>query len=1543
LAAGGLLGVGENVFAVQASDKEGNVTFLEWRFTIVTDPPSKPVFDAVSEYTNTKSARLAGAVSGIVGSGSVTVDLTVNGVPAGVSLIDTASISSGTGRFAFTNVPLREGVNTIIARAQDSAGNVSDRSDTLSLSLDTVAPTVRLRVVSPSTPGILQPLPAITSKPELALVGTVSDNTGLPPAKIELIVNGSPVAVTPVAPQVNTTVTLVEGQNLLQLVATDAAGNIGSGSEWKVVLDTTPPSIAPGAFTALPSLVAGQVQLRWEGDSARDIASVRVYRTEGGAPIRDASALTPIASVPLSQAASYVDRVTEGVTYTYALTGVDSAGNEAKSIVSRSQNVTVLSAIGGDARYARLDGSRVTVRVPADALFTNRTLRALVAIEPADLAALPALTVNSTPVVEGAFAINARLSSGALVGSQNPNGGFLSPATLIIPVLPELLTAEHLPTVYQWSAAESQWRSLTTVVDAAAGVVTAAIPSSGVYQLVDLTRDTVLPTIADLKPASGTVIETLLPTLTATVTDDSELRGVRFVVVENGTDRAITGTPTVTPSPTSSKMHLVSFTLPAGTLSDGKTFELAILVEDLFGNIGRASTSVEVKLPDSQPPVVLSAKPGYPNAEADTIKTLLPTIEIVLRDEKSSVGSVRFLVDGAELPMAPMISQVDVDGKSATRAAVTFPLEYWTAEKAMASGGKHTIEARFTDSIGNAGTLSWSVIAAISDTVAPKLERVTVADIATLTPDLALVITEAASKPVTLIRATVDGASVPVASLSPKATADGIALKVPEGVLLVEGAHEFRFALADAIGNVGSGSSTVTITLVDRIPPTILGFLPDGVTDTLTPDLLIAYEEARSEPIRVASLSINGQKVDLTTVSPVVESGLVTVSVPQGLLRSAGKVDVAMTIEDAAGNPATQAWTFNIVLGDAEAPRVLNVLLNGQVAPGSDGLVRSLTPTIELRLSEPDALASLQLTINDKPLTAGQLAGLSLLPPDEALPSRAVLPLSAGVLPDEGTYTLKALLQDAAGNQAAWEYVLRVRFPDASAPNVLSFSPTGLINSTTPTVRLDASETGGISAVTVLVDGKPVAANVNIGTVANPKVDPWPVSFQIPSGVLSPVGAHTVEVTLTDLDGNRAGLQWKLNVDSVAPRVLLQLPADKSKLVVGRPDLNVLFAEDSGLKQAEFFLNNASIGSVDGSKVAGNFVTLRVPNALRDGDYQVVARLTDLAGNATEARWGFSILRDTVAPVVTRQLPTPDSAIELSRPKILAELSDQGSALDLLSLKLFVDDQRVRPSIQDGKVVTFVPETELKLGDHRVRVEVADVAGNVTTQSWTFRYEAAPWVAETYPQDGTQLGLQPRIGFRFADDFSGVDSSAIQVSVRRNGREVPGTLQVAPASGGGVLSAPQAPLMSMVTPTEVWFTPSDRSGLKPGVYIVEGRVRDNAGLETVTRWSFSVAEAALMSAPRILGQGVPTGDEGRIEFFVAQAATVEVMFFTVDGQLLGSERQDVPAAAGMTRVSVPLSGRNALGERLATGMHIGVVQVRAGDRVERRTVKFLVR
>lgn len=119
-----------------------------------------------------------------------------------------------------------EGENRFDFIATDRAGN--HVSTSLTVIRDTVPP--QLQLVQPAE-GLY------TDEPVLPIAGTASDRGG---AAVSILANGVSVPVK--EGRFKTIVALKEGENALELTATDAAGNVKAFSR-KVILDTRPPKI----------------------------------------------------------------------------------------------------------------------------------------------------------------------------------------------------------------------------------------------------------------------------------------------------------------------------------------------------------------------------------------------------------------------------------------------------------------------------------------------------------------------------------------------------------------------------------------------------------------------------------------------------------------------------------------------------------------------------------------------------------------------------------------------------------------------------------------------------------------------------------------------------------------------------------------------------------------------------------------------------------------------------------------------------------------------------------------------------------------------------------------------------------------------------------------------------------------------------------------------------------------------------------------------------------------------------------------------------
>jgi hypothetical protein len=429
---------------VQVSDLSGNVQFLSWQFDVVLEPPAPPVLTDLPTITNRAFLSVSGSVPNQALGTSVSVTLYVNGVVAGVAT------SSGT--FEIPNVRLTEGGNELTAVAQDSAGNLSERSATQTVTLDTTRPTV-----------ILDPLPAAIAAKTVQITGTAYDNLPGPVRSLVVIVNGAATPLPTDTPTFRYEAVLTDGTNTVRVQATDAAGNTAESDEATIAVDTTPPTSAPSSVTALATPDARGLAISWAAD--RDAATYSVYRSD--AAITSASGMFPVAANV--RRTSYTDTsAPSGRTIYYAVVSVDAAGNSDPAVVSPSLGVAFLRSAGGEATLP--DGTRLVV---ADlGLFANSLQTGTLELQaPTDASAPP------RGIERSARRVTARTSFGAVLAAFN------RPATLTLPVPAGVPIAGDSPRLLR-ETSSGAWERVPAQVDESTRTVQAQISGSGTFYLV---------------------------------------------------------------------------------------------------------------------------------------------------------------------------------------------------------------------------------------------------------------------------------------------------------------------------------------------------------------------------------------------------------------------------------------------------------------------------------------------------------------------------------------------------------------------------------------------------------------------------------------------------------------------------------------------------------------------------------------------------------------------------------------------------------------------------------------------------------------------------------------------------------------------------------------------------------------------------------------------------------------------------------------------------------------------------------------------------
>ncbi|MFH1642767.1 MAG: C25 family cysteine peptidase [Nanoarchaeota archaeon] len=131
------------------------------------------------------------------------------------------------------------------------------------------------------------------------------------------------------------TINGIEGQNSLIVYCTDIFGNQGQSEIVLFIVDTTPPNQVSGL---LVNTVAMEAMLDLFWNPIDGVSTYRVYRS--GSEFNDVSQMAPVYA---TSETSYVDSdVISEVTYYYAVTGEDKAGNENPVVVTVAGTVADL-------------------------------------------------------------------------------------------------------------------------------------------------------------------------------------------------------------------------------------------------------------------------------------------------------------------------------------------------------------------------------------------------------------------------------------------------------------------------------------------------------------------------------------------------------------------------------------------------------------------------------------------------------------------------------------------------------------------------------------------------------------------------------------------------------------------------------------------------------------------------------------------------------------------------------------------------------------------------------------------------------------------------------------------------------------------------------------------------------------------------------------------------------------------------------------------------------------------------------------------------
>ncbi|MEP8935315.1 Ig-like domain-containing protein [Enterobacter hormaechei] len=682
------------------------------------------------------------------------------------------------------------------------------------------------------------------------------------------------------------------------------------------------------------------------------------------------------------------------------------------------------------------------------------------------------------------------------------------------------------------------------------------------------------------------------------------------------------------------------------------------------------------------------------------------------------------------------------------------------------SDGSVTVTASVTDAAGNTGSGTHNVTV---DTGLPSVSFNAISDDNVLNAvekgqDLSVNGTSANLAEGTVVTVTLNGKNYTATT-----AADGTwSLTVPAADL--SGLGEASYTLsATATNGVGNSISTTANLLVDTALPTV-------TINTVAGDNVInAAEVAAGQTItgKVANADIgNTVTVNIggNTYTATVQSDLTwSVNVPESVLTALGNGDltVSATVTNDHGNTGTGERDITI---DASLPGlrvdtvagddVINSIEHGQnliVTGSSDGLAAGTTLTV---------------TVNGKTYAASVLADGTW---SAAIPAADVGALAAG------TVTVTVAGQSAAGNPVTISHDVTVDLA-AVAISIDAIATDDVINAAEKGADLVLSgSTSNVEenqTVTVTFGGKTYTAKVDAD-------GNWTAT--VPSSDLAGLkdGDASVQVSVTNVNGNSASAGREYSVDATAPTVTIDTVAGDNVINGSEAAAGVAISGTTTAEVGQTVTVNLGGNSYTAQVQQGGVWSINVPAAdlstLADNGYTVQVSVSDAAGNPGSA--GKAITLDTTPPTVSFNVVAGDdviNSVEHGQAQVVSGTATGASVGDNLVITIG-SNQYTTTVDASGKWSVGVPASDISAltdGTVTLSATITDSAGNSSTQTHDVVVNTASVALTVNTLSGDDVINAAEAGASLVINGSSAQfANGTQVTITLNGKSYTATIQ----------------------------------------------------------------------------------------------------------------------------------------------------------------------
>ncbi|MEG9739019.1 Ig-like domain-containing protein [Enterobacter roggenkampii] len=1479
LAAGDVqaLSEGNHTLTVNVSDKAGNGSSVTADFAVDTTAPVVTI-DTVAgdDILNTSEQGQAQIISGQANGAAAgdVVTVTVGGQSfTGVVLADG---SWSVGVPASVLGALGEGNHTISVSVTDAAGNTGSATHGITLSgnppeftIDTISQDNVLNAQEAMQP---LSLTGTSNLPDGSAI-TVTLNNVSYQATVE---NGIWAVQVPVSDVLNLANTLYT----VSVSGTDSVGNSGSAAA-TLLVDTVLPQVIINTFAGdnlVNNAEAGVDQMlsgRVTGAASGDTVSVTVGGKSYTATV--GSDLTWSVKIPSADLQAFGDgdlTFTASVTNSHGNTGTGErdininaqlpglrvntiSGDDVVNAIEQQQDLTVT---GSSTHLAA--GTQITVTINNVEYVTavNASGHWQIGVPAADLQAWTAGEVTVSVSAEDAWGNN--------VAAEHPIELDLNAVAVTIDTVSgdDLLNAAEkgadLTLSGQTQGVEA---GQTVVVKFADQTFTAqvqqdgswslTVPASAMETLID-GRAQVSVSVTNVNGNSAdasrvVTVDTLPPAITldnltadniinaAEAQQDLALSGTSSAEAGQTVTVTLNGKTYQTTVQTDGTWQLIVPAADVGALNDG-IVTVTATVSDVAGN---SSSADRVGLVDATVPQV-------------TINDFVTDTNTVNQLAHSQAQILSGSVTGAAAGDLVTITINSVDYTTVVDAAGNWSLGLPASVVQGLTDGTWTIDVSVTDRSGNTGSTSLDVVV---NTVAPVIGINTLAAddvINAAEKGEALQISGTSNQPEgTTITVTLNG-------IHYTATADASgnwSLTVPAANVsaLGEANYTVTASVTDSVGNSASATHDV---LVDSSLPvvTINTLAGDNIVNAaeVAAGQTLTGKVTNATPGDTVTITLGGQTFtatvqdDLTWSLPLTQSQLTALG--------NGDLTVSASVTNAHGNTGSSSLDFTI---DAQLPGlridtvagddVINVIEHAQ------NLIVSGTST------DLAAGSAVTVTINGKAYSATVLADGSW---QAAVPAADVSQWA------DGSLDIKASAQDASGNPVAIGTVVDVdlapvaiTISSVTDDNVLNAAEKGqdLVLSGT-TSNVEAGQT-----VTITFAGKTYTTTVDVN-------GDW--TWTVPAADLSGLkdGDASVQVSVTNVNGNAASSAQAFSVDTTAPTVTINTISGDNMLNAAEAAQDLTLSGTSTAEAGQTVTVTFNGNQYTAQVQADGSWTLDVPAAdlagITDGGVAVTATVSDKAGNPASA--GSSVLVDTTVPQISFNIVAGDDIVNIAehgQALIVSGKVTGAQAGDVITVTLNGKDYTAMLDAS-GSWSVGVPAADvgaLVNGDQTISATLTDKTGNSATATHEFDVSlTAPVIAiNTLAADDVINATEKGQDLQVSGTSNQPEGTAITVSL--NGINYTATTD---ASGNWSVTVPAANV----------------SALGEASYAVTASVTDAAGNSASTGHSVLVDSAL----PQVTINPVATDD-------VINAAEVAA------GQTLSGK---VSGAASGDTVTITLGG-----------------------------------